>query len=399
MLKKAVSVLILIVLLTGCSSQPTVNKKETKKKAEKVEQVDKDALEKGQNAVKVYFEEMLKAVNENNVTKFLSYQDETNQLFYKEQKVWLQELNQKKKEDWKVSVDINNITLESLDKGSLELEINMELKDQSMINHITYPIKKTNDNWKINDLPFEKKTDGPINFYYLPSLESEADIAFADVKDFVDLYKQTFGWDPKKVNVKLYDSLEEIASSVGWPILYGVAVPFTSLKFVVQGSYADVTNNLMKHEVVHTMLADLSNDNAPTFLQEGLAIFVSSAVTKDDSGKPHFDVKNVAQREKVVLKNTEKIIPISDLNNINYTDDHEYIYNVGFLITDYLIQTYGLDKYLEMVKILKKNDIEENNPKREQIVYERATKALEQTYGPLDKLSKGYIDYFNKKKK
>ena len=394
------SVLILIVLLAGCSSQPTVNKKETKEKVEKVEQVDKDALEKEQNAAKNYFEEMIKAADENNKTKFLSFQDETNQLFYKEQKVWLLDYDQKKKEGWKVSTVINNINLESLNKGSIELQINMKLKNQDITNHITYPINKIDGNWKIEDLPFKKKTDGPINFYYLPSLESEADLALADVKDFVDLYKQNFGWEPKEVNVKLYDSLEEIAASVGLPTLYGVSVPFTSLKFVVQGSYSDVTNNLMKHEVVHTMLADLSNDNAPTFMQEGLAEFVSSAVKKDDSGKPQFNLKNTAEKEKIILKNTKNIKPISDLKKVNYTDDSIDIYNVGFLITDYLIQTYGLDKYLEMTKVLKTHDIvDEDNPKREQIVYNRAIKALEQTYGPLDKLSKGYIDYFNKKKK
>ncbi|MBS4174696.1 hypothetical protein [Bacillus sp. FJAT-49736] len=402
MLKRALSILIFVILLSGCHSQPTVGskQKEPNRKIHQTKQADKKALEQEENSVKSHFEGMIEAAEENNKTKFLSFQNETNQLFYKEQKVWLEDFNQKKKEGWKVSVVINDITLDSLDKGKLELQINMQLKNQDITNHITYPINKINGTWKMNDLPFKKKTEGPLNLYYLPSLESDADIAFTDVEDLVELYSKTFRWKPTEVNVKLYDSLEEISASVAWPTLFGVTSPFTSLKFLVDGSYSEVTYSLMTHEVVHTMLADLSNDNAPTFMQEGLAVFVSSAVTKDDSGKPQLDFNNkVAEREKIILKKTKNIKPISDLKNVNYTDNSIDIYNVGFLITDYLIQTYGLEKYLDMVEVLKKNDIvEDDNPQKEQIVFNRAFKALEQTYGPLDNLSKGYIDYFNKKK-
>lgn len=360
---------------------------------------DKPNLENDQHAAKIHFEEMIKAVEENNEEKFMSYQDNTNELFYKEQEVWLLGIDQKKKEGWDVSVVINDVTLQSVDRGSIALQINMKHDEQQGVsNHITYPINKVNGSWKINDLPFEIITDGPINLYYLPSLNSYSTKIMTDVKEIVDLYDKTFDWKPNEINIKLYDSVEEISASTAWPSLYGVTVPFISLKFVVQGNH-EVAYGFIKHEIVHTMLADISNDNAPPFLQEGLAVFISSSVTTDNFGNLQLDFGNTVEREKFILKNTEEIKPISDLKDINYTDNTIDIYNVGFLITNYLIQTFGMEKYLEMIEFLGENDILDNdNPDKEQIVYKLAIEALELTYGPIDKLSEGYIDYYNKRK-
>lgn len=398
MLKRAIAVCVIIGLLAGCSSPNTEKEKDTGNKVDEVEKVDKEALEKEQNGARNYFEEMLTAVENNDKTKFMSYQDESNELFYKEQEVWMKELIQRKNEGWEISVGINNITLESLDHGSLELKINMKLNDEDISNHITYPINKIDGKWKVNDLAFKKIVDGPINLYYLPFIENDAEVILADIKDLVNLYTETFGWEPEELNIKLYTSLEEISASTGWPHLYGVAVPFISLKFLVQGSYSESTYSLMKHEIVHMMFSDLANDNTPTFLQEGLATFVSTAVTKDNSGKPQLDFSKIAERESIILENMEEIKPIDNLKDLNYTDDDVDIYGMGFLITDYLIQTNGIEKYVDMTKILKKDEVvDSDNPDREKIVFERAIQALEETYGSLEELSSGYVDYFNNK--
>lgn len=50
------------------------------------------------------------------------------------------------------------------------------------------------------------------------------------MKSVVDLYTQNFGWEPEALNVKLYDSLEEISASVAWASLYG-QLPLPHLKF------------------------------------------------------------------------------------------------------------------------------------------------------------------------
>jgi hypothetical protein len=360
--------------------------------------VEKVTLENEQKAAVSYFEEMINAIEENNKTEFMAYQDETNELFYKEQEVWFHDIVQNEKEGWAVSIAINDVTLELPDKGSISLQIKMQNENQAFSNLITYPINKVNGAWKMNDLPFEIASDGPIRLYYLHSFKNKADGILADVKELVDLYSETFAWDLEEINIKLYDTVEKISASTGWPMLYGVAVPFISNKFVVQGDY-EVTYGLMKHEIVHAMLADLTNDNAPHFLQEGLAIFISNSVVRSESGKLQLDFNNTAEREKAILELTEEIKPIASFEDINYTDDSIDIYNVGFLLTNYLIHTYGIEKYLDMVDALKEHDIIDiDDPNKEQIAYKRAIEALEQTYGPLDKLSKEYIDYYNGRK-
>lgn len=355
-------------------------------------------LEKEQQSAEKYFKEMVKAVGEIDKSKFLSYQDTTNQLFYKEQEIWLITLNQKKKEGWDVSVALDDVALDSPDKGNITLQINMKREGQDISNHITYPINQLNGSWKVNDLPFEKISDGPIHIYYLPSLKSKADQVLADVQELVDLYVQMFAWEPKEVNIKLYDSVEKISASTGWPTLYGVSVPFISNKFVVEGDY-EIAYGFMKHEIVHAMLAELTNDNAPHFLQEGLAIFISSSVTRDASGKLQLDLNTAEDREKVILDLTDEIKPIAHLENINYSDDSNAIYNVGFLITNFLVQTYDIEHYLDMAAILKQGDIIQiDDPEKEKIAYERAINALEQTYGSLDALSEKYIEYYSQRK-
>ncbi|MCG3088929.1 hypothetical protein [Sporosarcina cyprini] len=407
MKKNAILLAVLVVMLVGCSTQ--TSQQETDKKvenvqmvegsglegkADKVDQIDSEEIENEQELLKDYFHEMISAVDENKVEKFLAYIDSSDELFYKEQQGWIESLEQKRIEGWEVTVSIDNITLESMDWGSVDLIISMKNKDQYKNNRITYPIGKNNGMWKINELPFKKLSNGPINLYYLPSLESKADMILADIKELVDLYSQTFGWDPQELNIKLYDTPEKIAASVGWPSLYGVAVPFVSLKFVVEGEYS-VTYGLMKHEIVHMMLADLSNDNAPMFLQEGLAIFVSSAVVKNDTETPQLDFTKVKEKEKIIVANTKEIKPISELNEINYTENYIDIYNVGFLITDYLIQTHGIEKYLEMVELLKESDIiEHGNPDRDNIVYQLTVEAIEQIYGSIEKISDAYIEHY-----
>lgn len=397
-------VLLILLVLVGCSSQ--TNPKENTEEIlelEEVENEEKVQVEESiaieQEALKTYFDNMIKAVEDNDRETFLSYQDETNELFYSEQELWIEGLHQKKTEGWDVSVIVNNITLETLENGSIELQINMKLDETDVSNHITYPINKRNGTWKVYDLPFNKLSDGSINLYYLPSLENVAKSILADVKSIVDLYTQNFGWEPEVLNVKLYNSLEEISASVAWASLYGVATPFTSLKVLVEQDYTDVIHGLMKHEVVHMMLTDLTNNNVPDFMHEGLAIFLATSVTKDSSGTLEMDFKHSEEREKFILENTEEIITIDRLSDVNYTYNTREIYNVGYLITNYLIQMEGLDKYLSMLTLLKENDVIENgNPEYPKLAYERTVEALEQTYGPIEQISESYINYFNQRK-
>ncbi|MEK5174484.1 hypothetical protein NST63_14920 [Heyndrickxia sp. FSL W8-0496] len=396
--------IIFIILLAGCQSESTTKKiniknDNNKSQAIQTKEIDEEELEKEAQAAKTYFAKMIEAIDDNNRKEFLSFQNEKNKLFYKEQDAWILGVYVKRKEGVSLTTKIRQLELTSLTKGNLTLQIDMKNKDKIYSNQITYTIIKKGGKWKINDLPFKKMTNGPINLYYLPSLEYQAAQVMKDLKKLVDLYIEYFDWDPKEVNVKLYDSLEELSASVPWETVPGVSQSFISLKFFVDTTYSDVTYNIMKHEVVHTMLAEISNDNATEFMHEGLAIYISSAVSKDPQGNPRIDLNGVKERENILLDNIKTFKPINELNNINYTNDSGDIYSLGFLLTDYLISNYGMDKYLNLLSELKKEDIVDNyNEEKQQIVYKRVIKAMEKIYAPIDQLSKDYADYFNKLK-
>lgn len=406
-------ILLVLLMLVGCSSQPNP-KENTEVDLEKEEvvneednlgeeevQLDESLIKEQEEALKTYFDNMIKAVEENDKETFLTYQDETNELFYSEQAVWIDGINQKKKEGWEVSVIVNNIILETLENGSIELQINMKRDETDRSNQITYPINKLNNTWKMNDLPFLKLSDGPINLYYLPTMQGLANGVLADVKSIVNIYTENIGWKPEVLNVKLYDSEEEISASAAWASLKGVAVSFTSLKVLIEGNY-EVTHNLMKHEIVHMMLADLTNNNAPDFMHEGLAIFLADSLRINSSGTLELvlsNSENIENREKFILERIKELPTIRMLSDINYSNNHAEIYSVGFLITNYLIQTHGLEKYISMLSLLKKNDvIELSNPEYPRLSYERAVKALEQTYGSIEEISQSYVDYYNERK-
>ncbi|MGE6256829.1 hypothetical protein ACQKCU_02790 [Heyndrickxia sporothermodurans] len=402
MKKIATIILVFTVILSGCHSPSTssVNENQNqKKKAPPKEKVlSKEEIEKEQDFAKNDFDKMIQAVDKNDKEQFLSFQNDADKLFYKEQDAWLLGVKQKRREGWTVSEVINDITVTSQSKGSIELQVNMKRKDETYKNRITYPIVKVDGRWKINDLPFKKKIDGPIHFYYLPTLQWEAESVYKDVEKLIDVYKEQFIWEPKEVNIKLYDSLEALSASVPWESLYGVSTPI-SLKFFVEKPYTDITFSLMKHEVVHSMLVELSNDNAPNFMQEGLAMFISDAIKNEPSGTITFNLDGAStERENIILKNIKKFKPISQLN-MNYTENAEDIYGLGYLVTNYLITNYGMDKYLEMLNELKKEaTIDSENENKEQIIFKRAINAMEKTYGPINKLSKAYVEYFNMKK-
>ncbi|MGE8205557.1 hypothetical protein ACQKP0_13435 [Heyndrickxia sp. NPDC080065] len=397
MKKLAIVIVVFVVFLSGCHLQSSTNVKQKQNKKAPV--MTTEEIKREQQAAKDYFEKMILAVNEHNKEQFLSFQNDANKLFCREQEAWLLGVMQKRKEGWNFDEVIKDINISSPDKGSIELEINMKKQKKKYSNHITYPIIKIDGNWKMDDLPFMKRSDGPIQLYYLPSLKNQAEAVLADVRKIVNVYMEKFPWDPKEVNIKLYDSLEELSASVPWESLYGVSLSLLSLKFLVETNNTDITFGLMKHEVVHTMLAEITNDNAPNFMQEGLAMFISDAITKEPSGEITFNLEGAStERETILLKNIKSFKPISYLNT-NYTDGSIDIYSLGYLVTNYLITTFGLDKYLEMLSELKKEDIIENdNENKEKIIFKRAINAMEKTYGPIDKLSKAYAAYYNKKK-
>lgn len=100
----------------------------------------------------------------------------------------------------------------------------------------------------------------------------------------------------------------------------------------------DMLENVYVHELTHQVLDNLANGNLPIWFTEGTALFMEYDVLGYEWGKtiPLHDLS----------------YSIDDLTR-RFSDLDEYVaYRQSFLIVKGLIEEYGRDKFLSMVKML-----------------------------------------------
>ena len=391
---------LLLFFLYGCTSElepePTTKGEQTSITKEEQEIIDNRVkIDEESDLVKSHFSQMIEAVKNNDKEEFLKFQNTSNSLFYKEQKRWIEEAIFKKNQGYNFTVDLDDVNLISLEKGTIELTVNMKNQDTESRNKVTYSILKLNNMWKIDDVPFEKITEGNITVLYVSDLEEQAMSVLKEASDLIELYSKEFDWDPKEITIKLYDSMEQVSATVPWTGLAGWNETGESLKLMIPLMVPNMSFKILAHELTHKMLSDFSNDNLSLYLQEGFASFLQSVVEKDDTDKPIINLNNLAEAEQRLLENEELVfLPISDMNKLDYTQSFE-ISSTGFLLADYLITTQGFDTFFTMVKDLAIDPYMDSRSEHKlQILSERTTKALEKFYGPISQLSIDYEKFF-----
>ncbi|TQR18670.1 hypothetical protein [Psychrobacillus vulpis] len=390
----------LIIILCGCATEPTTIEEKTSITKEEQAAIDKQEEIVGEiNLVKSYFSQMVEAIENNDEEGFLKFQNKSNSLFYKEQERWIEEAIFKKNQGYNITVHLRKVNLISLEKGTIELSVNMKYQDTESNNKVTYSILKLNNIWKIDDVPFEKITKGNIAVLYVTDLEEQAQMVLNEASDIIELYSREFDWEPKEITIKLYDSMEQVSATVPWTGLAGWNETGESLKLMIPSMVPNNSFNILAHELSHKMLSDFSNDNLSLYLQEGVASFLQSVVEKDETDKPTINLNNLAEVEQRLLENEELVfLPISDMNKLDYTQSFE-ISSFGFLLADYLITTQGFDTFFSMVKDLANDPyIDSRSEHKLQILSERTTKALEKVFGPVNQLSEDYANYLTDKK-
>ncbi|QFF97472.1 hypothetical protein PB01_00835 [Psychrobacillus glaciei] len=386
----------LVIILYGCAPDPVKIEEESFETIDEPKTVEKQEIMNDESElVKSQFVPMLEAVNNNNEEGFLEFQNSENSLFYKEQKRWIEEAVFKKQQGYTFSVNIGEVNLMSSDKGIIELIVNMKYQDKGTQNKVIYSIVKLKNKWVIDDVPFKKISEGNIAVLYVSDMEEQALTVLREASDIVHLYNNEFGWDPKDVTIKLYDSREQVSATIPWIGLTGWNETGESLKLMIEPSASYST---LAHELGHNMLSDFSNDNVSLYIQEGFATLLEHVVEKDADGKPVINLNNLPYREQKLLSNRDLVfLSIDDLNKLDYNNTFG-IYGLGFLLTDYLIKTQGFDKFMTMVKeLMNEPYIDSRSEHKLQILSERTTKAIEKVYGSTDQLSDGYINYFTKK--
>lgn len=389
----------LVIILYGCALDPVKIEVENLESIDEPETVEKQDIKTDESElVKSQLVPMIEAIDNNDEEGFLEFQNSANSLFYKEQKRWMEEAIFKKQQGYTFSVNIGEVNLMSSDKGDMELIVNMKYKDKGTQNKVIYSIVKLNNKWVIDDVPFKIVSEENIAVLYVSDLDEEALTVLREASDIVHLYNNQFGWDPKDITIKLYDSREQVSATIPWIGLTGWNETGESLKLMIDPSASYSTLTILAHELSHKMLSDLSNDNVSLYIQEGFATLLQHVVEKDAAGKPLINLNNLPYREQNLLSNRDLVFySIDELNKLDYNKTFE-IYGLGFLLTDYLIKTQGFDKFMTMVKeLMNEPYIDSRTEHKLQILSERTTRAIEKVYGSIDQVSDGYINYFTNK--
>lgn len=392
---------VLVIILYGCVLDPVKIEVENIESLKEPETVEKQEIMTDESeSVKSQFAPMLEAIDNNDEEGFLEFQNNANSLFYKEQKRWMEEAIFKKQQGYTFSVNIGEVNLMSSEKGDMELIVHMKYQDKETQNKVIYSIVKLNNKWVIDDVPFKTISEGNITVLYVSDLDEQALTVLREASDIVHLYNNEFGWDPKDITIKLYDSREQISATIPWIGLTGWNETGESLKLMIEPSESTTysTLTILAHELAHKMLSDFSNDNVSLYIQEGFATLLQHVVEKDAEGKLLINLNNLPYREQKLLSNRDLVFySIDDLNKLDYNNTFE-IYDLGFLLTDYLIKTQGFDKFMTMVKeLMNEPYIDSRTEHKLQILSERTTRSIEKVYGSTDQVSDGYINYFTNK--
>jgi hypothetical protein len=399
-------VLLLCILIAGCSSgkneqaksTPQTEKapaKETTKEKQQ-ETVPEKVVEKG--TPEWDLDQITKSVEANDQALFMSYQNEENVIFYKEQKRWIEEAEFKKQQGYQLSVNLYGFQQENDNTATVKFSVMMDHpKLGGNTNTVTYQMVKVGDKWLLNDVPFEtiSSDSGNLTVYYRSGQESNAQQTLKDASDIIAFYSKKFNWTPKPISIKIYPTSSEVSATVPWIGLGGWNEIGESLKITTGLSQSIF--RFLAHEVTHKMVGDLTNDNATIYIQEGFASYLESTIVRDGSGNVVYDPKKAVENAAKAMERSNSIKTIAELGTIDYTDPEGSMYRDGFLLSHYLIETKGLPTFLNIFAHLSKFEyIDKRSEHKMDTAQTRTVEAIESIYGSADKVSSDVQNYYVK---
>lgn len=400
---------LLLIILIICTSlvQGCINKDDgnsTQKinnNIKATEEVDRkeQELQKQLTQIKEIEESFIplsESVEQNDMATFMTFQNEENVLFYKEQQRWFEEVVYKKEKGYEYNIELSNVLLNSKNNGQIDFVVSISppSSTEGLVHNVSYEIIKYQDKWKLNDIPFEELSDGIFTIYYLDGLESVAYDVLKDAKDIVELYSSTFGWQPESINVKLYDSMEEMNATIPWIRAGGWNEKGESYKLIANTT-EEAKFALLTHELTHTFLSDLTNDNASLYLQEGLATMFQIIVSRNESGIVVMNLDQSTDQLKVLKEKLNRpLLTLEELSNLDY-DNGAPFYQDGALLTNYLIQTKGIEEYKLFLAELKNYPyIDKRQEHKLEIGNQHTLESLEKMFAPTTELFNKYSTYY-----
>ncbi|QTM97917.1 hypothetical protein ERJ70_00315 [Sediminibacillus dalangtanensis] len=308
------------------------------------------------NQLKKHFQPYIQSIKDGNYSSFMEYQNQDNHLFYIEQSRWFKEIIHQSSNRFIFKPKIKAITLDNKRQGLMDFQLTIK-RPSGRVKELscTYQIKKY-DTWKINDLPFLCVQTQYASIYYLNDQEEIINEIKIYIDQIIKLYKETFNWNSKMVVIKLYSKLEQISVTIPHFSIYGWNEANESIKIAIphylhQRDRKQHVFNVLSHEIAHTLLSQLTNDNAALFLQEGLAIYLEKSI-EFSSGKTAFYSQGIDTLVKKTFREEGSLLSLKELSELDYYSGRT-LYNQSFLFVNFLISLYGLEAFITLCKKLK----------------------------------------------
>ncbi len=164
---------------------------------------------------------------------------------------------------------------------------------------------------------------------------------FRAIKRAQKIVKDRFDYDIKKIEIDIYNSMEEMRDDgrsksryASWIAgIYDGRIRVIAEK---EDEEPEALYIILTHEIIHFAVCEISGGNCPYWLDEGLAVYIS----QDLSFEYLMKLKKALREEKV--------LPIEILNNSIPPDSPEELRQLAYAeassLAEYLIETYGWDK-------------------------------------------------------
>ncbi|WP_409296899.1 ABC transporter permease subunit [Peribacillus sp. SCS-26] len=351
--------------------------------------------------IKADFNPMLKAVKDGDKEVFMSFQNSADKMFYKEQEHFFDEIVLSRKQGrWDTSLDIGEINVSSADTGSIKILVTMDGGgERSYKNAVTYKMIKTVGKWKLNDVRFKKKKYNTVTVLYEKGQDKSADEVLLEATSIVRLYNQEFGWKPGDIEIKLYSTPVQLAATLPAPEAYSWSDYGESIKMIHKSNSAgaaETPGQILTYEIAAKMLADLTNDNAADYVQSGLSQVMKNIA--QDTGSGYALITDYLPYQKEESREMLSRLPaISEIQKFTEKDPIQGMY-AGILLTSYLLEEKGMEKFIEFAAELKKSElVEEGSHEKRKLKNERTLQAIQKVYGPLGKLDADIAAYAKKK--
>jgi len=226
---------------------------------------------------------------------------------------------------------------------------------------------------------WQKLTVGQLNLFWYKGNQSFADELMAACQQALKRLSQDTGVHPETpINIYIYASSQDLRSAMIFPREWTGGVAFTQFNIIAIGVSTDQLDwgkRALAHELGHTVTHQITfspyGAMLPTWLDEGLAMHAEGET----------DPYLKSMLKKAITQ--QKLISVRSLSSpFSAKPEQAYIsYAQSQSLVEFLIQSYGKDKMLQLLNLLKEGNT--------------CDEALTEVYGfdqdGLDKLWREYI--------